>query len=46
MATLTQVLKARYGQTWTVNYAVRFKMPYMPGMPIAYRPDCATAGTA
>ena len=40
VATLTQVLKARYGQTWTMNNAVKFKMPYMPGMPVAYRADC------
>ena len=40
MTTLTQVLKARYGQTWTMNNAVKFKMPYMLGLPVATRAIC------
>ena len=30
-AAMTQVLKARYGQLWTMNQAVRYKMAYKPG---------------
>ncbi len=33
-ASITQVLKARYGQTWTMNQAVKMQRAYRPGLPV------------
>ncbi len=41
---ITQVLKARYGQLWTMRKAFQYRMPYKPGQPVARNGNCPLCG--